>query len=115
MDVKITFHNMPHSAPLEEHAREKLGKLETILKAQSHASPFFVELWLKANKQHPHHAAELHVRTALFNLHTHNEGADMYVVVDSVIDKMVVLTKKEKDRHMDKTHKPDTDKKKFSR
>ena len=106
---------MPHSAPLEDHAREKLNKLKTILKAQADASPFYVELWLKANKQHPHHAAELHVRTPIFNLHTHDEGPDMYIVLDNAIDKMVVLAKKEKERNLDRTHKPDTEKKKFSR
>jgi ribosomal subunit interface protein len=106
---------MPHSDPLEQHAREKIAKIEDILKTQANASPFNVELWLKSNKLHPHHAAELHIKTPIFNLHTHEEGADMYIVVDTTIDKMITLIKKEKERLMDKIQKPETDKKNFSR
>lgn len=106
---------MPHSEPLELHAREKLKKINEILQAQAKATPFSIEMWLKANKQHPHHAAELHVRTPIFNLNAHDEGPDMYIVVDTVIDKMITIIKKEKERLIDKHHKPDTDKKNFSR
>lgn len=106
---------MPHSAPLEQHALTKLTKIEEILKAQAEATPFTVEMWLKANKQHPHHAAELHVRTPIFNLHAHDEGPDMYIVADNTIDKMVTLLKKEKERMLEKFQKPETDKKNFSR
>ena len=104
---------MPHSESLELHAREKLKKINEFL--QEKATPFSIELWLKANKQHPHHSAELHVRTPIFNLNAHHEGPDMYLVIDATIDKMIALIKKEKDRHLDKKHKPDTEKKNFSR
>jgi ribosomal subunit interface protein len=115
MNIKISFHNMPHSEPLELHAREKLGKIEELLKAQAEATPFNIELWLKANKLHPHHAAELHIKTPIYNLHAHDQGADMYIVIDTTIDTMIGLIKKEKERMLDKFHKPETDKKKFSR
>ncbi|MFA6263659.1 MAG: ribosome-associated translation inhibitor RaiA [Candidatus Babeliales bacterium] len=115
MEIKITFHNMPHSPVLEQHATAKLKKIEEILKAQAHMSPFTVEMGLTANKQHPHHAARLHVKTRTFNLNTHQEGPDMYIAIDTAIDKMVAMIIKEKEQLTERTQNPDTDKKNFSR
>jgi len=47
MKKKITFHNMAHSEPLEQHAHEKLAKIEELLGSEHHSTPFFIELWLK--------------------------------------------------------------------
>ncbi len=113
MKIKITFHNMPHSDPLEQHAKTKLAKLDEFTHNPSDASPRFVELWLKANKLHPHHAVELHLKTPHLDLHAHDEGADMYVVIDSTIDKMVTLIKKEKEKTRDKYRKQDPEKEDF--
>lgn len=114
MQVKISFQNMDHSNPLEQHAHEKLEKLHELLKRNDQKPPFYVELWLKANKLHPHHAAELHLKTSLFDLHAHDEGTDMYVILDNTIDKMVKLVMKEKTKNRDKQQKAKTEKKKFS-
>lgn len=113
MQVKISFHNMSHSAPIEQHVREKLEKLHELLKSCDNQPPFFVEFWLKANKLHPHHAAELHLRTSIFDLHAHEEGTDLYGAIDSTIDTMVKLVKKQKDKFHDKHHKTETEKKNF--
>lgn len=115
MNTKITFHGMPSSAPLEQHAREKVKKCIDLIEGQAEHLPFFIEFWLKANKQHPHHAAELHVKTGRLDLNTHEEGTDLYMVIDNTVDKMVALIKKEKERLLDKTHKPDTEKQRFNR
>lgn len=104
---------MPHSIPLETHANDKLAKITDLLKHDADAHPLFVELWLKANKQHPHHASELHLKTPHFDLHTHFEGPDMYMVIDTTIDKMVTLVKKEKGKVRDKQHKVITPKAEF--
>lgn len=113
MNIKISFHNMSHSQPMEDHAQEKLQKIVEICGTDQ--SPLNIELWLKANKLHPHHSAELHVKTAKFNLNAHDEGTDMYIVIDNTIDKMVGLLKKDKERSREKYHKPETEKKNFSR
>jgi ribosomal subunit interface protein len=115
MEIKITFHNMQHSSVLEQHAHQKLQKIEEVLKAQANMSPFNVEMWLTANKQHPHHTAKLHVKTPTFDLSTHHEGPDMYIAIDTAIDKMIAVVKKEKERLTEKTQNPDTPKKNFSR
>jgi ribosomal subunit interface protein len=115
MEIKISFQNMPHSTVIDQHARTKLSKIEEILKGQARATPFNVEMWLTANKQHPHHEANLHVKTPVFNLDAHDEGPDMYIVIDTVIDRMIGMLKKEKERLIEKTHKAETPKKNFSR
>jgi ribosomal subunit interface protein len=105
---------MDHSDPIEQHTREKLEKLHELLKKDAGRPPFFVEFWLKANKLHPHHSTELHLKTSLFDLHAHDEGTDMYVVIDNTIDKMVRLVKKEKQKQHDKLKKAGNDKSHFT-
>jgi ribosomal subunit interface protein len=101
---------MPHSISIEEHAQQKLNKTLELLKSEGTQTPLYAELWLKANKQHPHHAAELHLKTPHLDLHSHDEGTDMYMVIDTAIEKMLTLVKKEKERQRDKIRKPQIDK-----
>ena len=115
MNVKISFHNMPHSEPMELHAREKLQKLLEFVKDQKNMMPLSVEMWLKANKLHPHHAVELNLKSRALSLQAHDEGADMYVAIDAAIDKMITQMIREKERMIEKSHKPDTEKRKFTR
>ncbi len=104
---------MPHSQPLEDHCHSKLQKISELLGSED-GTPLHAELWLKANKLHPHHAAELHLKTPHLDLNSHCEGTDMYVVADQVIDKMVTLLVKEKSKRREKSRKQMTEKNKFS-
>lgn len=113
MKKKVTFQNMDHSLQLEEHAYEKLKKVEELLKKEDERPPHFLEVWFKAHKQHPHHGVEIHLKTPQFDLHAHEEGADMYIVLDSTIDKIIKLIKKSKERMVDKRHKVESDKREF--
>ena len=115
MNIKISFHNMPHSEPLEAHTKEKIDKIFEVLKRATETTPFNVEVWLKAHKTHPHHVAEMHLKTKNFDLMAHDEGPDMYVAVDNTVDKMVRLIKKEKERMSDRHHKIENEKKSFTR
>ena len=63
---------------------------------------------------HPHHAAELHLKTSQFDLHAHDEGTDMYVTIDNTIDKMVTLVTKQKKINIDKQRKTNTEKRSFT-
>jgi ribosomal subunit interface protein len=85
---------MEHSSPLESHAHQKIEKIKSMFSDAEAVTPFFVELWLKAHKTHPHHGAELHLKAGELDLHAHEEGTDMYVVVDNTIDKIVEQIKK---------------------
>ena len=112
MQKKITFENMEHSSPLEAHANEKLEKILEFLDEKDR-TPMFIELWLKSFKTHPHHGVELHLKTPRFDLHAHDEGTDIYVVLDMTIDKMVELLKQAKAKAKDKEKKAGTEKKEF--
>jgi len=110
LKTKITFLNMPHSPILEEHAQQKLEKFLHILQAEGHQTPLFAEIWLRANKLHPHHAVELHLKTPQQDLHAEANGTDMYLVIDAAIDKMTTLVKKGKEKQRDKARKQHTEK-----
>lgn len=105
---------MPHSDVLETHANEKLEKILDMLEQSGESTPCFTELWLKAQKLHLNHRADLHLRTPRFDLHCHDEGNDMYVVIDNAIDKMVDIYKKAKTTAKDKEKKPKTEKTTFT-
>lgn len=112
---KITFLNMPHSPVIEEHSQGKLDKFLHIIHQEGHQTPLYAELWLKANKVHPHHSVELHLKTPHLDLHTEAEGPDMYLTIDSAIDKMMLLVKKSKEKQRDKERKHPTEKSSFER
>ncbi|KKQ33106.1 MAG: hypothetical protein US49_C0002G0001 [candidate division TM6 bacterium GW2011_GWF2_37_49] len=114
-NIKIAFQNMEHSEPLDSHTRSKLQKVSDMLSKEENITPLFAEFWLKSHKQHPHSSAEFHLKTPRFDLHAHDEGTDLYVVVDNTIDKMVAQLKKEKERFRESHRKPDSEKSRFGR
>lgn len=117
MKRKITFTGMSSSLPLEEHANQKLNKIETLLKKEFHhqgdVAPMSAEVWLKANKVHPNSCIEIQVKSPQISLFIKEEGSDMYAVLDAAINKMSVLIRKEKKRLVDKSHKVKTEKNSF--
>lgn len=114
MKITIHFNGMEASTPLEQHANDKLLKIEDVLGLPEGTTPFDVTVWLRAHKTHPHHQVELHVTTPQFKLDSHDEGTDMYVMLDNAIDKMVKLITKAKAKQQEKNQKPDTEKKDFT-
>src|SRR4051812_43362721 len=113
MNRKISFHNMEHSDPLEQHAHAKLDKVEELLKRDKEASPLNVELRLTSHKPHSHHHVEMHVKTPRFDLNAHHEGPDMYITLDQTIDTMLGLIKKQKSKHRTQQKKKDSPKNSF--
>ena len=111
MNIKVTFHNMPHSESIEAFARDKLTKITMLFKEDE--SPFTIEMFLNANKQHEHHGCELHIKTPHFDLVAHDEDPDMYIVITKTIDKMVGLAKKEKEKTREKYSRVENEKRKF--
>lgn len=106
---------MPHSDLLEAHTHEKMEKIYEVLKDEVEKTPFNIEVWLKAHKVHPHHVAEMHLKTKNYDLMAHDEGPDLYVAMDNTIDKMIKLIKKEKDKMNDRHHKVANEKNNFNR
>jgi ribosomal subunit interface protein len=92
-----------------------MDKITALIKNHENLHPFSQTLLLTANKQHSHHRAELIVKTPQFSLSAHDEKPDMYVAIDSVVDKMVKLIKKEKEKARDKNRKGETEKSSFAK
>ena len=115
MNIKISFHNMPHSNALEEHTKAKLGKVKELFKHADKSQQLSSELFLNAQTAHTdHHTVEMRFRAGTYRITTHDTGTDMYAVVDSVINKMVSQIKKEKSKNSDKKHRVQTEKTAFS-
>lgn len=114
MKKKIEFHNMESSPNLEAHANQKLERLESILKQDEEPTPLSIELWLKSQKMHPHNACELHLKTPRFDLHAHDEGTDLYIVLDNTIDKMMRLYRDAKSKAKTKEKHAKTEKRNFT-
>ncbi len=115
MEIKITFEGMPHSDALEKVATEKILKIKELISDPEWKTPRFVELWLKANNQHKHHLAKLHLKTPDFDLNSHDESSDMYLSVDNAVTKMMSLVRKEKNKIKDLRKKASSDKQDFSK
>ncbi len=113
MKLIISFQHMDHSDALESHVNERFDKITELLKSFEEHPPLRADVFLKANKQHPHHAVEIHLKTAFFTLDAHDEGQDMYAVVDKAVNRMIALIKKEKDKIKNKNQRPETEKSKF--
>jgi len=100
MKAKITFHNMPHSDALELHAKEKLTKVKALFLS---AKNFSVELFLNAESAHaPHHHVEIKINNGLVHIAASAQSGDMYLAIDTAIEKACAQIRKEKTKAVDK-------------
>lgn len=99
MHKRITFRNMTHSAPMEEHANDQLRKIEEFLETDK--SPRYIDLMFEPSKVHAHHRVELRVKTPSYDRVSHYEGPDFYAVLDRVIDTMYRELHEDKRRILD--------------
>ena len=97
--IIITFRHMDHSPVIEEHARTQLEKLDKFL--DNEPSPVVVELVLEAQPVHAHHKIDLLVKSPHYHCFSHDEGPDMYQVLDSVIQKMCTEIRRAKEKRID--------------
>ena len=94
MEKKITFHQMDHSAVMEDYINQQIGKIEEILKNER--EPIYLEIFLKPSKVHAHNHVHILVKTPRYYLNSDYEGPDFYDVLDRVIDTMYrqIITKR---------------------
>lgn len=99
MQKKITFRSMDHSDAIENHAYEKLAKLDKFFKREP--SPIIIEMVLEAHREQHYFIAELKVNSTHYDLVSKTEGNDMYSMIDEAVHKMVkeISRKKEKMVH----------------
>lgn len=102
MHKRITFRNMTHSGPMEDHVNEQLTKIEKFL--SNEPTPIYIDMILEASKIHAHPRAELHVKTPHYDLMSEyeHEGVDMYDVIDRVIDVMYRQLHQKKEKETDR-------------
>jgi len=101
MHKRITFRNMEHSNPLEEHVHKHFSKIEKFL--HNEPTPIYIDMVLESSKTHAHPRAELRIKTPHYDLVTHyeHEGVDMYDAIDRVIDVMYRQLHEQKEKEND--------------
>lgn len=102
MSKRITFREMDHSMPMEEHVNKQLEKVEKLL--ANERPPIYIDMVLTASKVRQHPRAELRIKTPHYDLVTHyeHEGVDMYDAIDRTIDTMYKRLQAEKKKNMEK-------------
>lgn len=102
MHKRITFRNMDHSDPMEQHANQQLAKIEKFL--ENEPTPIYIDLVLEASKTREHPFAELRVKSPNYDCVSNYEhtGVDMYDLIDRVIDVMYHQLRETKQKMVDK-------------
>lgn len=101
MNKKVTFRNLEATTLLEEHVNKQLQRVERLLNKER--LPISIEVILEAHRTHAHHRVEVRLNTPEYNIIAHDEGNDMYKVVNSAIDKLHAEVLRAKEKWVDKT------------
>ena len=101
MHKRITFRHMQHSDLIQDHANQKLAKIEEFL--QNEPTPIYIDLVMEPSKTREHSRIELHIKTPHYDKVTHREfqGDKFYDVLDYVIDTMYKELHEEKRKRKD--------------
>lgn len=113
MSFKISFQGMEHSAGIENHAKERVAKVDELL--VRFGSPHTCEFHLHSHPNHAHQECVFRLKAGSLDLTTRVEDADCYVAIDLAVEKMLVLLKKEKEKIRDSHHKVMNEKRSFEK
>lgn len=105
MNIRIAFRHMEQTPALEAHARKELAKLDKLINVEH--TPIFIDLVIEEHKLHAHNRVELRVNLPHGHFMAHVEGADMYLLISQVTDKMLAELRKEKERKISRRDNPD--------
>lgn len=95
----VTFRNMDHSAVINDHVHKQFERLEKFLEQER--TPISIDMIIEAKPIHSHHIVELRINTPHFHEIVKDEGSDIYLVIDSVINAMCTLLSRDKKRMID--------------
>ena len=91
MKVDITGRNIEITPALREHSEDKLGKLDKILEGPTEAH---VVLFIEKHR----HVAEIQLKNRVGVFSGQEETGDLYVSIDSVVDKLESQVRRFKDK-----------------
>lgn len=111
IERRISFHNMPHSEALEDHANSKIDKIEKLLAGTG--LPQEIEVRIKYNPHRAHHEVEVHLMSKEIRTEAHTVNSEIYIAVDEAMDKIIDAVRKSKDRHTTELHKKENEKSLF--
>jgi len=99
MNIQITFQNCDTSEIMEKHIHEQLAKIVRFLEKES--TPIYIDVIIQPARTHAHHQVQVLLKSPNYDLVTHDEGPEIYQVLDTVIDTMYARLRKEKDKRIE--------------
>jgi ribosomal subunit interface protein len=103
MNKKITFRGMDSSPVMEKHVQQQLRKIEGFLEHER--LPVKIEVILEAHHIHAHHKAEIRISAPDYHILMHEEGADLYKLIDAVLDRSYLALREQKEKLVDRRKK----------
>jgi ribosomal subunit interface protein len=95
MKIEFNFQGLGHTKAIEEHIAHKLSKLDEIISSET--SPRNILVHIKKDAQVN---VELSLRTKNLHIDSHASAYDLYAAADDAVAKMIVLVKKQKEKHV---------------
>lgn len=90
---------MDHSPVLESYVNDQLVKIEEFLKNEP--SPVYLDVVLEADPRRSISRGEIRIKSPHYDLISNFEVADMYDVIDRIIDVMYKMLRKKKKELVD--------------
>jgi ribosomal subunit interface protein len=110
MNKRIVFKGMEHSQAIELFLREKLGKVDKFLEGEQ--SPIFFDIVMSSGSTSGHERnifdASIRINGPHFSLAAHDEGYEMYAVIERAVDKIVKEINDMKKKRLKKSRKKDS-------
>ena len=105
MNKQFTFKGMEHSNAIETYAREQIKRIDAFLEHEQERDPIYMRMSFDAEPTHHHHQIEFNIKSPRYDLHVHEEGPEMYKLINDVVDMMYARLRKEKEKHADNNKK----------
>ena len=102
INVSVTFRHTESTPALKTYATEKL--VHTLGKYIRNAAEAHVILSVEKRD----HTAEVVVHSKPFEVTSKATTEDLYSAIDKVVDTLVVQLRKQKERHIDQKHAPES-------
>lgn len=99
MHKRIMFRCMAHSQAIENYIFKKIGKLDKFFKREP--LPISIDIVLEPHREKHFYKVACTIDSVHYHKTVHNQGMDMYVMIDETIRKIIkdITRRKEKSGH----------------
>lgn len=104
MNIQITFRGEHEESPvIREHIYKGLERVEKLVAKEP--SPIFVEVVIEPHFTHHHHKIEIRFKSPHYEIFMHDEGPELYVMLDALLRGLYDRICQQKERVVDHRQK----------